>query len=369
MTILNKVQNPNMTLISLVSSIKFKICLLKGGMSSESSVMLDSFFKQTYDFLPKTGVINIYGPAGCGKTMFMSTIKHIDLDHDLLRTKEKTQVFMDMMKYAFIPLVFDNYEISEGLIGIKDLKELRVPFYIISNTRIDNLDIITSYFEFPKVPVEDFAKHLSIPIENAKETLKKTNGNMIAAKLDIINFKSQRDQFLSSYEYVDELINSYSTVKFIDRYLSEHGNTLGIIHENYPGFIGDDLESLVNISHSLSDSVIIDEKIYSEISWDLMPFFNVSACIIPCCWIEPQKQTLRPGSIWTKYSNMCMKKNRLKKLKIPLEYINLWVSRANSGEKIPFDSYDLDSINQLSLSKIKPKILNTLKKCLKETSK
>lgn len=331
-------------------------------MSSSTTI------KFSIENFPKSGVVNVYGKSGSGKSTFFSHIKHVKLDHEILKSKEKTIDFMSMMRYSFMPLVLDDFDLVEGSIGLKELKPLRVPFYIVSTQKI-SLDCITSHFEFPGVPVDVFAKSQNISVEVAQELLEKSNGNMHIVKNDLENFKSERDIFMSSKEYVEELVSKkVSPTKFIDKHLSEHGNTFGIIHENYPDFS----KSLAEISQSLSDADLIDRAIYSEMSWELMPFFNVSACLIPSLYFSSDASPPeRPASIWTKTSNMLMKRNRLKKLlTVHTDDIKVWVDKINSGqfeETTSFSSYDLDSINQLSFTKIKPRVLSSLKKkCRKE---
>lgn len=310
--------------------------------------------------LPREGVINMYGKSGTGKTTYFSKMKHVKFDHDILRSKEKTVDFMNMMRHSFVPLVLDDYELVENLPGISEIKKLRVPVYIISVQKITTLDCVSVHFEFPGVPVEEFADSVGVPVDTAKQLLEKANGNMTIVKLDLENFKSERDVFIGSKEYVQELIQeSTCHSKFIDRHLAEHGNTLGIVHENYPDFSSD----FASVTQSLSDADIIDRAIYSEMSWELMPFFNVSACVIPSMYMSGTESSLRPGSVWTKMSNMLMKRNRLKKLMIQRDHVELWALKINAGEDLKiFSSYDLDSINQLSFTKIKPKALTTLKK-------
>jgi hypothetical protein len=269
-----------------------------------------------------------------------------------------------MMKYSLQPLVLDDYELVEGSIGLKELKQIRVPFYIISTNKISSLDCITCYYEFPGVPVEDFARVQNISIECARDLLQKSNGNMHTVKLDLDNFKSERDVFVSSREYVQDIISKKAPLSsFLEKHLSEHGNTFGIIHENYPDFSSD---SLHHVTQSLSDADLIDRAIYTDMSWELMPYFNTCACLLTAShFSDASSSSLRPASIWTKTSNMLMKRNRLKKLQgIHRDSIPLYVQKMNTGGDAPpqFSSYDLDSLNQLSFTKIKPKILTLLKK-------
>jgi energy-coupling factor transporter ATP-binding protein EcfA2 len=275
------------------------------------------------------GIINIYGPSGYGKTTFFKSIKHIDIDHEIFKSKESATNFFDLVFYSKLPVVLDNFEFVENMPGVKDIIPLKyAPLYIISQKPIEEF---TQRYEFPK---PDF------PIR-----------------------KYEGDVFLDCKEYVAELIKTREPLKYIDRYLCEHGNTIGIIHENYPDYCTD----MVKVSMSLSDADVIDTYIYSEISWDMMPFFNVSACLIPALYIHSEKCALRAGSIWTKTNNMLMKKGRLKKLRMHRDCIHILALKVNFGEKIPItSSYDLDTINQLSFTKIKAKIIQTLKKgCVK----
>lgn len=365
------VHAPSITRISFASRSKFKICLLKGGMSSKEESLSkeesSSIKPSGEEKFPRTGVVNVYGKPGCGKTTFFSKrVKHISFDHEILKSKERTCDFLDMMRYSLLPLVLDDYELIEGSVGLKELRPLRVPLYIVSTNKITNIECITCHYEFPGVSVEDFARTQNISVDLAKELLEKANGNMHTVKLDLENFKSERDIFVSSKEYVEDLVCRRANVtSFLDKHLSEHGNTFGIIHENYPDFC----DCMEVVSQSLSDADLIDRAIYSDMSWELMPFFNVSACLVPALHFSSSSDepNLRPASIWTKTSNMLMKRNRLKKLPgrvFHTDFIPVLVQKMNAGEDAPkqFSSYDLDSVNQLSFTKIKPKILTSLKK-------
>ncbi len=363
---LMNVQNPSMTRISLASSNRFKICLLIGGgmtvsSSSESSICFS---------LEKNGVVNIYGKKGSGKTTFVNRLKnHIKFDHEILKSKEKTIDFIDMMRFSKFPLVLDDFELVDNLPGTKEIFGAQKFLLIVISQ--EKLNECTVSYECPTVPVEVFAKSIGVgDLKVVNELLLKANGNMTAVKLDIENFKSERDVFFNSKEYVSELIRvpKSKLPSYIDRHLTEHGNTLGIVHENYIDYC--ECDTIDKISHSMSDADIIDMKIYSDVSWDLMNYFNVTACLLPALYMSPKEplcpaENIRPGSIWTKTSNMLMRKNRLKRLGIKdRDEIYVWTLKANSGEEMnpKFDSYDLDSINQLSFTKIKSRVLTTLKK-------
>lgn len=331
-------------------------------MSLSSSASSTIFTNNILQDLPSFGVVNIYGPHGSGKSTYFKSIKHVSFDHDILKSKEKTMDFMEMMKYSKLPLVLDDFELVENMPVVKEILEIPVTKFLFFIVTHEKLASVKHHYEFNLVPIELFAKSCNVSVGRAENALKKAHGNMETAKLDLVNFESFRDLFPTPKEYISTLIKSHSVSEYIDKHLCEHGNTLGIVHENYPDYS----ESLHTITHSLSDADLIDMKIYSDVSWDLMNYFNVSACLIPSLYMSNSKDldTLRPGSIWTKTSNMLMRKNRLKKLKIDRDDAYVWALKANAGHTdIPFDSYDLDSINQLSITtKIKSRVLSLLKK-------
>jgi len=342
------VQNPRTIRISFVSKIKFKICLEIEGVSSMSSI------------LDIKGVINIYGPSGSGKTFFFKKVTHIDIDHEILRTKEATvELFSRLVYNTKWPVILDDYESVESLPGTKELKKLPW-FFIISKNPVQD-PIIDSSIEFKGISSKEYASAKGISEEKAHTLLESVKGNVRLLELDS-EFKSTRDIFLDSNEYVKELIESRSSIHFVDRYITEHGNTLGILHENYTDYCSH--KDIWAISKSISDADLIDSHIYSEISWDLMPFFNVSACLIPSLFLKgPVKKPLRPGSLWTKTNNMLMKASRLKKLRIHRDCISVIALMANAKVDVHVSSsYDLDTVNQLAFTKIKPKILQNLKK-------
>lgn len=315
--------------------------------------------------IPKKGVVNVYGDSGTGKSTFFSKKGHIQFDHENLKTKEKTLDFLQKMRYSMFPLVLDDYDIVKSTSGVKEFTKGMFPrgtFYVISTERIEQ-NWVDQWYKFPGVPIHDFAMEMGISDERAQELLIKTRGNMTSVRMDLHNFGSQRDNFETAKEYLRSLLRDPMPSGNLNKYLTEHGNTFGIIHENYI-YTDASIDLLADISNDFSVANLIDVKMYSDVSWDLMPFFNLHACIIPASKLPEDLVMDRPASIWTKYSNMCMKMNRFKKLNIRLDTIPLWILKANNGDPLEqFDSYDIDSLNQLAIgTRIQQKITNKLKK-------
>lgn len=320
--------------------------------------------------LPKKGVVNVYGDHGIGKTTFFKSKSHVQFDHDCLKTKDRTIDFLQKMRCSILPLVLDDYDLLKSASGLKEFKKgmfVRGTFYIISTEKIVQ-DWVDQWYSFPGVPVNDFAMSVGITEENAKELLRKARGNMTSVRMDLDNFGSQRDNFETAKEYIHNLLKDPRPSDNLNKYLTEHGHTFGIIQENYI-YKNASIDTLADIANDFSVANIIDVKMYSDVSWDLMPFFNLHACILPAFKLPADLQLERTASVWTKYSNACMKANRFKKLKIMLDDIPLWIKKANMGDPLtPFDSYDIDSLNQLALgTRINQKITNKLKATKKES--
>jgi hypothetical protein len=317
------------------------------------------------DILPTKGIVNYYGDPCTGKTTFFETnVKHIKLDTEILRSKERMVDFMERMAYSPLNLVIDSYELVDGLQGLKELKNIKHAIYIISNSRISTTNFkIDSYVKHDyELALTEFSRYLGVSVDSIRGL------DMNSLKTDkSTSFKSIRDCILCPKEYVKDLLSKKCRpVDLLNRLTSEHGHTFALMHENYIDYVS---QVEPRITESFSDADLIDNVIYTDTSWMMIDYFNVSACLIPAAVIKETKSNgdLRPGSIWTKFSNTCMRENRLKRLKIHRDCIYLIIKYINIGKcEIFFDSYNLDSLNQLSLSeKIISKILTKMKKSLK----
>jgi len=325
----NKLHDPRTILNSFASVKRFKICLVIG-MSGSS-------------ILPTSGIVIFWGQRGTGKTTFLKSHPHIDFDHDILKSRDRTIDFLGKMDYSKIPLVLDDYETVENCIGIKELRALkRTAFFIVTTTPI----------QFPssiRVDAKDFGC--------------------------TYDFTSTYDGdiFESPKTYVENILTNplYSLTNSIDRYMTEHGHTFGYVQENYVNYT-DDIEILARVADSFSWASVIDTTIYKDTNWNLLNYFNVSACLIPASLLKMKykksEEPIRVGSMWTKFSNSCMKANRLKRIRIHLDAIFLVTLYLNQGI-IPdahLDSYDIDTVKQLSLlTKVNPKMQAKLKKSLR----
>ena len=306
-------------------------------------------------------ITNVFGPPGTGKTFYFSQKKDmIYINHDILKTREGTIDFFEKMNSSKLSVVIDDYDSVSTCIGLNSIPtDTKTEIYILSETRL----AIGNPLQLPRVTAEEFSKHLGKTV--TEEELKNENYNMHIFKQD---FSWMRDRFFDSYKYIENLASGKIPFHY-NKVFHEHGHCFGIVHENYIDATNLSIDTCANMYDSLSTADMFDSLIYSQKTWDVVPFFINSACFIPSLYIRPHTFTkLRPGSMWTKFSNMSMKQIRLKKLNKKIDDLRLIVLKANAGDPLTeiTQTYDLDTINQLSLDvKIKPKIMNGLKKIRK----
>lgn len=301
-----------------------------------------------YKYMP---VLNVWGPPGSGKTHWFDHEYDgpplIRVGFDILKSKEAT---IDIIERVKDWILVDDYE---SVINCAGISELKGNVYILSETKL-TFDWVQGWMTIPRPERYELEARLKRPITETE-----LNGNLhLLFNCSI----SKRDDFHDPFTYVRGIFDG--TIPIDTNYsMSEHGHIFGIVHENY-------ISTDPRVSDSLSFADILDSRIYSETSWDVAPFFHVSACLIPASIMKPTSiPALKTGSMWTKYANSCMKRTRLKKLSVHSDTIPMYITYANMGDPMTqFDSFDIDTLNQLSTEKIKPKIMNHLKKVRKESS-
>lgn len=153
-----------------------------------------------------------------------------------------------------------------------------------------------------------------------------------------------------------------SYVHMIDQCIGEHGNSLGIIHEN---IIYADM-SFEDISKAL-DSIVwanhIDIEMYKG-NWDLYNYFNFFAYCVPCAIVRGRSTTRNTASMWTKYLIGCMKQKKFSEIGVDIDTLDLLRKYAERGENVMnLPRSDIDSLKIGDFyEKLKPRIIQKLKK-------
>lgn len=264
------------------------ICLV----ISSSELSMDRFVlprikKDT--FIDAHKVICIFGPVGCGKTTWAkNNLDYIEVDEDILRSKESSLEFIERIRCLKRNILIDNFDgllmtpgaplfmnapitkastilISKTYIPGTVPHELTGPDYRQQNIGFDSIDLFEDYPDIIK-------RHLTTPG---------------ASHIDLIR-----------------------TIQ------SEHGNVMGIVHENVNTMDP-------RVFESFSDADIIDTKMYDDGLWNLIPYFVNSACVIPCSLIDGSiREPIRSATLWTKHMNTCMNLKLFRGTRLHLDVID-----------------------------------------------
>lgn len=173
-----------------------------------------------------------------------------------------------------------------------------------------------------------------------------------------------QDDFINTDEYIYDNLSTQksSYIDMIDKCYGEHGNCIGIIHENI-AHSNLDISQIADILSELSMASYIDDIMYKG-NWDLFKIFNIFGYVTPCKIIQGAVKTRFPASIWTKFLNECMKRKKINDMRICIDVLWLLKEYAVTGQNPEnLSSTNLDALKYVDFyGKLKPKIIQKLKK-------
>ena len=192
-------------------------------------------------------------------------------------------------------------------------------------------------------------------------------------KKNMRNLFGVRDVFIDSKSFIHECLSTDKESGYIDaiyKCSSEHGNGMGIVHENYYKCL--DLANCCHVIESLCLASEIDNVIYKG-QWDntTLFFFNSAAYSLPFSKIRGKCKQIDSATLWTKYLNACMKKKKLREMRIDIDRLHLlkeYALREQNPENL--SSSDLDTLKYVDFyNKLKNKTIQKLKKCQTKKTK
>ena len=316
----------------------------------------------------------IHGKPGTGKTHFVTTSlpRHVVLDHTILKSKQTTIDFMERLRWTDMPVVIDNWESIQDLIGTREVTKAlsRGPTVIVSHAPVDIPDTI----DWPmKVMTTD--EILEATGTSDRALAEKCHGDVRSYMIQLKNGSDAKDIFETPLEFVQQLLVYPQPTDYFHRTVHEHGYTWGVIQDNYVDAKKITMEECANITESISLADVYDTVIYNEGAWDtLMPYFIESACIRPCMTLKGRinTQRLRPGSLWSKFQNICMRLKKISSTRLDrdaLTVIRKYIECDQMAilKDYPLDPSAIDILNHLGTPKLRPKLVDQAKKLLRET--
>lgn len=347
---------------------------------------MDRFMKQPKKQILKENFTDIdrcvcvLGKTGIGKTYAVNKAlggHYIEIKPEILKCKQTTVDFLERVQHIDTPIVLDEFESVHDYIGIREIKKppSRGKFVIISQIPIENkFDFKVTVYEFP-VPTGEQLKQM---FPAATDTLiSKSKGDIRFVKRGLEFASDDPDEFLTSIEFILKLISKTKTdnpAQYIGYPIQEPGHVASVLQENY---LDAPRIDYARVCEHMSIADVCETKVY-EGEWQYLNYFNFFGCVLPALDIghrlDPDK--IRPGSTWTKYQNMCMRKKRLSQIRgltgRPLNLDCVFMLRKYAEaeqwkilQEYGIDGKHIDVMNHLSpFGKLKPKVIQTLKKVL-----
>jgi hypothetical protein len=283
---------------------------------SVSESAMDSFILRGKKNKYKNGRVFLWGPHGSGKTTWAKeNFDCVELEYD------NVEDFIERLN-PFAWLLVDNED-------VRDIPERDRTIYIAIKDRCVSSDVIKIEFA---------------PREREQE--------------------GTQDIFIDPNEHIIKNITTQreSYIDMIDSCYGEHGNCMGIIHENLSQS-SLSISETSNVLDSMSKAVLIDDMMYIG-NWDLFKFFNVFAYVDTCSIINGSVSEIRPATMWTKFLNECMKRKKIKETRRDIDTLWLlkeYALRCENPEKL--SSSDIDVLKYTDFyGKLKPRAVQKLKK-------
>lgn len=323
--------------------------------------------------------VYVYGRPGIGKTYTIRKIfpEIIEVTPDILKSKQSTVDFFELIHSSVLPVLIDDYDSIEELIGLREITGVisQGPLIIIGN-KLATLEGRPYVYEFPQMPVDEIMKLASGPTVERNAIL--CQGDIRRFFQSVLYNSDDPDDFRSPKQVLESLIGINGKEKpstMFSDYFEEHGNMLGLIHQNYSNAA---MSNLTTITNSLSLSDIIDTKLY-EGEWHLLSYFFIEGVINTTTHIGHTAENIQPASIWTKELNMRMRDKKLRNIRnrnsdcslghdeliLIARYINSDPEKAKElARHYRLASEDIDVINHLH--KLKTRNATLLKKECRE---
>lgn len=336
-------------------------------------------------------VVCVYGSVGVGKTTLVNHVikdkRVIHLTRDMIPTKDLLVSFVERVGNERIHLVFDDFDKTYSYVidYLKSHKRLSKGSLILITSSIAKIDFCECLLVNP-LSFENLltlgAKESSLSDEEIRIHAMKSNGDLRQFK-SRLKYNSQNDTFKTPKTLMCDLLHhKENPMNLVGKWLEEYGFSCSMIHENY--IDQSSLDNIVDSSESLSLADTYDTEIYKG-DWDMLQYYTPAAIIKPVLNLDIPKKScyIRNGSMWSKFSNQCMRHNKFMDMVHNAKPHTLDVSALNCLHNICRHDMELfhalikdynitrtgiDVMNHISLqNKLKPSAVTKIKNALGKT--
>lgn len=319
----------------------------------------------------------ICGSTGVGKTYVLNSVLNdsnsVEIQKEHLNSKSPFLTFIrNTSRHAYIEDYDNDYK--SLLESVSDGQKLSRGSLIVTSTTMCFFPNFETIF-IPKHKPEKLLTLVENVTDDIKMAAEMANGN-IRNFFSYIDDYDITDVFKTSKEFIHDILSTDEPLEIFE-HIDEHGHIWDIFQENYLDSKG---VNMMKASMSFSDADVIDNYIYSSGNWILIPYFCLSAVIMPKFYMGKPlvKDKIRAGSCWTKYGNYKMRLKKLTEIQrntshnIGIDQLCLLKKYAENGDVKPMLDYglspqDFDVMNHLAVgSKLKQRDVMKVKKALKD---
>ena len=320
--------------------------------------------------------VMICGGSGVGKSYVLNSvlneINSVEILKEHLYSKSP---FLKYIKGAPKHTFIENYDndFKKIIDRVSDGDKLTRGSLVVTSVNLrmyPNFEVIF----IPKHKPDKLLKLVSERGDHITAAAEASNGN-IRNFFSYLDGGDTVDVFKTSKEFITDILCDDGPGIIYDR-IDEHGHVWDVFQDNY---LSSNNINYAAVSMSFSEADLIDNTMYSTGCWGLMPYFCLSAVVVPKSYMKQKldRQNIKAGSCWTKYGNYRMRLKNFAEIRqkthsgLTVDHLCLLKKYAEKNQLEPMLEYgltpqDFDVMNHLAVgNKLKQRDVTRVKKALK----
>lgn len=304
----------------------------------------------------------ICGATGVGKSYILQSVLNDANSHEIQKEHLKSKsLFLTFIKGAAKHTFIEDYDSDfKPLVErVSDGERLTRGSLVVTSINMCMFPNFETIF-IPRHKPSSLLRLTEDRTARGENAALRCGGN-IRDFFSYLEGSDDKDVFKTPKEFITDLLTNRKSIG-IPSTIHEHGHVWDIFQENYVDSKGVDIQCC---AHGFSEADIYDTYMYTTGDWNMMPYFVLSAVIIPRLSLGKtlNKDTIRPGSCWTKYGNFRMRSQKYHEIhnrtQLYIDDLCVLKKYAEHGDIQPMLDYgltpqDFDVINHLAVgSKLK----------------